>query len=255
MFHTKEPTVHGNIVDIAVGKGLFSMGGMKALYDKQMGGMADARPGGFTCNLCQKKVEPTRILTWVRAKDGKPGYEEDRPLAMVDEEDLDPGSIRSNVNPRVRPANERVMVIKNICQGYFCHHREMNSTALRLHNRCFSVCMECAVSKRMTYPAAADRAPDMQVHMPAADEPGYLMRHHVMLSKEAYTMRLEKINKDFLERAFIKATLERGAPSVSKWETIVDAALVSISGSEMALIPREGGAHVPRSVPISELAS
>ena len=34
--------------------------------------------------------------------------------------------------------------VRNICQGYFCHHREFNNDVMRKQQRCFAICMSCA---------------------------------------------------------------------------------------------------------------
>eukprot|EP00966_Prymnesium_polylepis_P214732 4972589-Prymnesium_polylepis.1 len=41
--------------------------------------------------------------------------------------------------------------VKNICQGYFCHHREFNNNVMRAQQRCFAVCMGCAQSSAVDH--------------------------------------------------------------------------------------------------------
>ena len=101
-----------------------------------------------------------------------------------------PAHYTNHQDPSLEPGNSRAMVIKSLCQGFFCHHREMNSTSLRHLNRCYSVCVDCGMKHRITYQAPTpEQDSELAIHQPDPDEPGFLDRHHVVLSKGEYEAR------------------------------------------------------------------
>jgi hypothetical protein len=74
----------------------------------------------------------------------------------------------------------------------------MNTEALHLFNRCFSVCMDCAMSQHQTY--SVDPASSVSVFDP--DEPGALERQVLPFRQAEFTLRMDKIQLDFADKCF-----------------------------------------------------
>jgi len=91
----------------------------------------------------------------------------------------------TNVDPRVGPQRAQLPVIKHLCQGYFCQHRAMNSDAIKVFNRCFSVCMNCAMSQHQAYAVSPANATDER----DPDEPGAIERRALPLRQSEYIKR------------------------------------------------------------------
>ena len=151
----------------------------------------------------------------------------------------DAASASGNIDPRIAPARRMLPMIKHISQGYFCQHRAMNSEALRVFNRCFSVCISCATSQHNTYFVS----PTVAVATADPNEPGHLDRRVLPLRQDEYTVRLNKIELDFKDKCFSTNALTRGAPVGTRWDSIVDASLAAITRFGWTPIPQEGGLH------------
>ncbi|KAL1521924.1 hypothetical protein AB1Y20_021572 [Prymnesium parvum] len=210
-----------SVVDILNAEGI-SRSAVKNLY-KKFKDLDFARPGGFTCNLCSKKVEPSEMILWdqYNQKEKKVSSEYN-PSRVRSKATLE--MAMSNCDPGLAPARDCLPVMKRVCQGYFCHHREMNGEALKLFNRCFSVCMECAMEQHLTYtPSSSDAIDEPDVELR-----GDLMRPRLRLRQPDYAQRLVRIEEDFKTKCFTAEALKRGAPAGTPWYVLADAALALV---------------------------
>lgn len=108
----------------------FADSGVLGVLQKIFGDLEEMRPGGYTCNLCSKRVEPTKIVKFSMKKFASKGEQ-----VMTF-----PGAKIAAV------ATGDESRIERLCQGYFCHHKEINADNLSTLQRCYAVCMECAQS-------------------------------------------------------------------------------------------------------------
>lgn len=108
----------------------FADSGMLGVLQKIFGELEQMRPGGYTCNLCSKRVEPTKIVKFSMKK-----------YASKGEQVLNfPGA---SIAATATGDESR---IERLCQGYFCHHKEIDASNLKTLQRCYAVCMECSQS-------------------------------------------------------------------------------------------------------------
>ena len=148
LFHPmfKRVMKEGNAMD-AFGKGANVAALFTAVLKQLFGLFATTRPGGYTCNVCNTKVLPTSIvtveqqadLTWKslgQKKIVKPGVLEQAKLA-ADNIKL----IAKGAPPKFMKKQYKV---ERVCQGYFCHHRELNIKSIQSLQRTYAVCMSCA---------------------------------------------------------------------------------------------------------------
>ena len=141
MFAPKRAGVD-SVVDILNTKGA-NLAGLMALR-KTFQSLDDARIGGFTCNICFRRIEPTEVSMWDSEKMSETATEAENfkfPLATAGTK-ATPADVTTCIDPRIQPMRSELPMVKHLCQGYFCHHRAMNGEALKLFNRCFSVCMK-----------------------------------------------------------------------------------------------------------------
>ena len=261
MYITKKvDTTKGSVVDMlnskALGDRIFS-GSMTSVTElfESFKGMDDFRAGGYTCNLCTKRVEPTSVVLWdnfnrkeivLDFKAAKVSW------AKKMGKPVDPTAhCHEHIDPRMAPGRDVFPVVKTLCQGYFCQHRAMHSEALKYLNRCFSVCVDCAMANHEVFPMPSETA----VHTADPAEPGDLGRSHIQLVWDDYAGRLDKIEAEFKDKCFSTEVLKRGAPVGTQWNSVVEAGLAAISDSlkgvfkdvRLAPIQRKGYSHVPMS--------
>ena len=191
------------------------------------------------CNLCFRRIEPTRFVLWDSQKMAEVEVDAKTYAFYNQATKADAASASGNIDPRIAPARRMLPMIKHISQGYFCQHRAMNSEALRVFNRCFSVCISCATSQHNTYFVS----PTVAVATADPNEPGHLDRRVLPLRQDEYTVRLNKIELDFKDKCFSTNALTRGAPVGTRWDSIVDASLAAITRFGWTPIPQEGGLH------------
>ena len=119
---------------------VFKQAGVAGILNKGFTKFQSTRPGGFTCNICDKYVKPTRIVTVSLDSKDKAG----NAWMSLGEKAPKPFAGLSTGGSDVHERIERV------CQGYFCHQREMTEENLRRNQRCFAVCMDCAQRNRVS---------------------------------------------------------------------------------------------------------
>ena len=135
MFKQKRPK---DAIDKAADQGAFA-----AALDF-LSSSDDYRPGGFTCGICHRKQAPTLIkqVNFGDVSAVKPGKPPPlKSLATGDPIVFGFKCFAEMANGKIPQIELRVA---NLCQGYFCHHREFSKTAMHERQRCFAVCMRCS---------------------------------------------------------------------------------------------------------------
>ena len=120
MFVTKRAGVD-SVIDILNKKGA-TLAGLKALRNS-LNSLDDARIGGYTCNLCFRRIEPTEVSMWdsENMTENPTQAEQFKFLLAKEGTKATREDITTNVDPRIVPKRQQLPVVKHLCQGYFCH--------------------------------------------------------------------------------------------------------------------------------------
>ena len=155
------------------------------------------RPGGYTCNVCNTKVLPTRIvtveqqpdLTWKRLgqkKITKPGiWDKAQQLKLL----KDNAKLISQGNFPKLPGGgtkQQLYKVERVCQGYFCHHRELDLQCIQNLQRTYAVCMSCAEDPNIAINVGSDETNNQESDLGMYD-------CHTAEDNEAFASRFKEV--------------------------------------------------------------